>query len=129
MPEFEIETWEIVLAVSGALLLLLVVPLLIPVVTGGITGRMLPGVSAAEGLATGFRLSLVGLLMTAALYGAFHFLDFDLPWSANFHGWGDAWRITVLPNIWLSLLCAVFVFFRLWSRRSGKTARKPGPRP
>ena len=117
MVEFHVDVWDLILVLIGVALLAVVLPVLIPVAAGGIAGRILSGVSATKGLAVGFRVGVVGLLIMAALFAVFAALGFSLPWVTNFHGVQDAWRIIFLPNIWFSVLCAVIVVWKLRRRR------------
>ena len=117
MVEFHVDAWDLILVLIGVALLALVLPVLIPVAAGGIAGRILSGLSVTEGLAVGFRVGVVGLLIMAALFAVFAALGFSLPWVTNFHGVQDGWRIILLPNLWFSMLCAVIVVWKLRRRR------------
>ena len=116
MVEFHVDAWDLILVLIGVALLAVVLPVLIPDAVGGIAGMILSGVSATEGLAAGFRVGVVGLLIMAALFAVFAALGFSLPLATNFHGVQDAWRIIFLPNIWFCMLCAVIVVWKLRRR-------------
>lgn len=79
MVEFHVDAWDLILVLIGVALLALVLPVLIPVAADGIAGRILSGVSVAEGLAVGLRVGVVGLLIMAALFAVFAALGFSLP--------------------------------------------------
>lgn len=117
-PDVEIGLAEVLLAIAGMILLIAVLPVLGPAIAGAVAGRLISGVGAGTGAGTGFRVGLAGLALLILLAILSAVLEVDPPYSVNFHGFSDAWRVVLHLFGWISLISTIATPFILWARKS-----------
>ena len=117
-PDVEIGLAEVLLVIAGVILLAAVLPVLGPAIAGAVTGRLIPGVGAGKGAGIGFRVGLAGLAVLILLAILSAILEVDLPYTVNFHGFSDAWRVILHTFGWISLISTIATPPILWARRN-----------
>ena len=116
-PDVDTGLPEVLLAIAGVILIAAALPLLGPTIAGAVTGRLIPGVGTGKGAGTGFRVGLAGLAALILLAILSAVLEVELPYSVNFHGFSDAWRVILHPFGWISLISTIATPPILWGRR------------
>ena len=66
-------------------------------------------------------MGLAGLAVLVLFVALLAALDVEWPYSVNFHGVGDAWRVVTHPFGWITLLSAAVTAFMTWAKRSRRS--------
>ena len=99
----------------------LALPVLGPVIVGAALGRLTAGVGAGTGAGIGLRVGLAGLAALVLFVALGAALGVGLPWSVNFHGVDDAWRVVTHPFGWITLVSAAVTAFMTWGKRNRRS--------